>query len=100
MARVENDRTVRHLLDQDGKTLVEVADDHVTATRLLDGPAEPTAWRELEAEIVEGTREQLAATVDVLMSAGAGRPRRPRSWPARWDTSPPGRGGARRRARS
>jgi CHAD domain-containing protein len=73
VARVENDRTVRHLLDQDGKTLVEVADDHVTATRLLDGPAEPTAWRELEAEIVEGTREQLAATVDVLMSAGAGR---------------------------
>ncbi|MGS0684730.1 CYTH and CHAD domain-containing protein [Nakamurella sp. GG22] len=73
VARVENDRTVRHLLDDDGKTLVEVADDHVTATRLIDGPAEPTAWRELEAEIIEGTREQLAATVDVLISAGAGR---------------------------
>ncbi len=73
VARVENDRTVRHLLDDDGRTLIEVADDHVTATRLIDSPAESTAWRELEAEIVEGTREQLAATVEVLISAGAGR---------------------------
>ena len=74
VARVENDRTVRHLLDEDGRTLIEVADDHVTATRAARTarPSRPH-WRELEAEIVEGTREQLAATVDVLMSAGASK---------------------------
>ncbi len=73
VARVQNDRTVRHLLDGAGRTLIEVADDHVTGTRLLDGAAEPTTWRELEAEIVEGSRDQLAATVEVLLSAGAGK---------------------------
>ena len=72
VARVQNNRTVRHLRDKAGTTLIEVADDHVTGTRLLDGPTEQTIWRELEAEIVDGTREQLAATVDVLLAAGAG----------------------------
>ncbi len=73
VARVQNDRTVRHLLDASGGTLIEVADDHVTGTRLLDGESPATAWRELEAEIVDGTREQLAATVEVLLGAGAGQ---------------------------
>lgn len=73
VARLVNDRTVRHLHDSDGTTLIEVADDHVTATPLLTGGAKPSQWRELEAEIVKGTRDQLAATVDVLMSAGASK---------------------------
>ncbi len=73
VARVQNERTVRHLLDASGATLIEVADDHVTGTRLLDQQTGPTTWRELEAEIVEGTREQLAATVELLLAAGAGR---------------------------
>lgn len=71
VARLVNDRTVRHLLDDNGDTMIEVADDHVTGTPLLDGGAKPSRWRELEAEIVNGNRDQLAATVDVLTSAGA-----------------------------
>lgn len=71
VARLENDRTVRHLLDGDGRVLIEVADDHVTATPLINVAAKPSQWRELEAEIIDGNREQLAATVDVLISAGA-----------------------------
>jgi inorganic triphosphatase YgiF len=73
VARLVNDRTVRHLHDAAGTTLIEVADDHVTATPLLAGSAKPSQWRELEAEIIKGTRDQLAATVDVLMSAGASK---------------------------
>lgn len=71
VARVENERTVRHLLDKSGRVMIEVADDHVTATPLLTGAGKPSQWRELEAEIVHGTGDQLAATVDVLLSAGA-----------------------------
>jgi len=71
VARLQNDRIVRHLLDEDGQVMIEVADDHVTATPLLDDATSGSQWRELEAEIVGGTRDQLAATVDVLMSAGA-----------------------------
>jgi inorganic triphosphatase YgiF len=71
VARLVNDRTVRHLLDENGGTMIEVADDHVTGTPLLDGSAQPSQWRELEAEIIGGNRDQLAATVEVLTSAGA-----------------------------
>ena len=73
VARLVNDRTVRHLHDAAGTTLIEVADDHVTATPLLTGATKPSQWRELEAEIIKGTRDQLAATVDVLISAGASK---------------------------
>ena len=73
VARLVNDRTVRHLHDDAGRTLIEVADDHVSATPLLPGATPPSQWRELEAEIVDGNRDQLAATVDVLMSAGASK---------------------------
>jgi CHAD domain-containing protein len=73
VARLVNDRTVRHLRDDAGHTLIEVADDHVTATPLLPHSAPPSQWRELEAEIIDGNRDQLAATVDVLMSAGASK---------------------------
>ena len=45
----------------------------MTATPLLGGAAKPSQWRELEAEIIDGTRDQLAATVDVLISAGASK---------------------------
>ncbi len=69
VARVRNERTVRHLLDGDGTALIEVADDHVTGVALADDRT--SHWREVEAEIVKGTREQLAATVEVLVSGGA-----------------------------
>lgn len=69
VGRIVNERTVRHLLDEAGTVLVEVADDHVTGTSLGDGRTR--RWREVEAEIVDGTRAHLAATVDVLVSGGA-----------------------------
>jgi len=71
VARVVNDRTVRHLLDADGRTLVEIADDHVSGTPLREGSAAPSRWREVEVEIVDGTTEQLATTVELLIAAGA-----------------------------
>ena len=41
--------------------------------RCWPAAAKPSQWRELEAEIIDGTRDQLAATVDVLISAGASK---------------------------
>ena len=71
VARLVNDRTVRHLLDADGRTLVEIADDHVQATPLDGRPTEPSQWREVEVEMVDGTVDQLSVTVDLLIAAGA-----------------------------
>ena len=80
VARIRNRRTVRRLLDAAGTPLVEVADDRVTATRIsypdgAPGPGgvegEARRWREIEVEIVDGNREQLAAVVAVLQHAGA-----------------------------
>lgn len=73
VARLRNSRTVRHLLTADGTPAVEVADDHVTADT-LNGPIasrRSTRWRELEVELVGGTRDQLAAVVGALTQAGA-----------------------------
>ena len=69
VGRIVNERTVRHLLDGTGAVLIEVADDHVTGTSF--GTDRTHRWREVEAEIVDGTPAQLAATVDVLVSGGA-----------------------------
>jgi inorganic triphosphatase YgiF len=79
VARVLNERTVRHLLDAEGTVLVEVADDHVTGIGLIDGRRGTRRWREVEAELVKGTGEQLAATVEVLTAGGA----RPASSPSK-----------------
>lgn len=77
VARIHNRRTVRRLLSAEGTPMVEVADDRVTATRLPRGAAPermasaPSRWRELEVEILDGDRSQLAAVVTALQSAGA-----------------------------
>ncbi len=81
VARIRNRRTVTRLLDPAGAPMVEVADDAVTATRISppdDGrswataaESEPTPWRELEVEVVDGNRDQLAAVVEILNAAGA-----------------------------
>lgn len=75
VARITNHRTVHRLIGTDGSELVEVADDRVKAHALgADGhelPGSATAWREVEAELLSGTRDQLAATVAVLCEAGA-----------------------------
>ncbi|MTD15929.1 CHAD domain-containing protein [Nakamurella sp. YIM 132087] len=73
VARIRNDRTVRHLLDADGTALVEIADDTVTATAIdaAGHEGEPAGWRELEAEVLGGDRGHLAAAVTMLTKKGA-----------------------------
>lgn len=81
VARIRNRRTVRRLLDDAGTALVEVADDQVTATRISypTGNSDAAAgsegdarrWRELEVEVLAGSREHLAAAVAHLRNAGA-----------------------------
>lgn len=73
VARVRNHRTVRRLADVRGTELVEVADDRVTATAIDPSGAEspPATWRELEAELLAGDRDHLAATVGALTKRGA-----------------------------
>ena len=71
VARLQNHRAVRHLLGADGERRIEIADDTVTSTPLIAGHGDPQTWRELEAEVVGGDAEQLAAAVAVLRSAGA-----------------------------
>ncbi|GGM08227.1 CYTH and CHAD domain-containing protein [Nakamurella endophytica] len=76
VCRIRNRRVVRRLADAAGTDLVELADDHVAASRLTatgtaDTGTEPLRWRELEVELLAGTAEQLAATVAALRAAGA-----------------------------
>ncbi|MBM9469452.1 CYTH domain-containing protein [Nakamurella leprariae] len=80
IARLRTRRTVHLLLDADGSTLVEVAEDEVAASAFdwdadtvtpVPGSQRPSRWRELEVELVAGTTQQLAATVAVLTGAGA-----------------------------
>jgi len=75
VARLETQRTVRRLVDPAGQVLAEVADDQVTGSR--PDPADPArwrqvdAWREVEVELVSGSRELLAAAGRRLRAAGA-----------------------------
>src|ERR1017187_7486429 len=75
IARLETRRAVRRLLDQAGLVLAEVADDQVTGSRPVHPDAadwhEAATWRELEVELVSGTRDLLAAAGKRLQAAGA-----------------------------
>ncbi len=77
VARVRNQRLVTRLLDPAGSPMVEVADDHVTSSRLLQAPGATSdsspdkSWREVEVEVLAGTVDHLTAVVSVLRSAGA-----------------------------
>ena len=75
VARLATHRTVRRLVDESGQVLAEVADDQVTGLR--PDPADPgrwrqaDAWREVEVELVSGSRELLAEAGRQLKAAGA-----------------------------
>jgi CHAD domain-containing protein len=65
-------RTVRRILAADGTPLVEIADDDVTATRLLPGEdGRAQRWREVEVEVLDGSAAQMAAVCQALIVAGA-----------------------------
>src|SRR5512133_436342 len=67
VAEIVTQRTVRRLVDVTGQVVAEVADDRVTARRLLptDGPGDaagaPTSWREIEVELGNGDVDLLSA---------------------------------------
>jgi CHAD domain-containing protein len=74
VATLRTRRVVTELVDEAGRVLAEVADDHVTGTAL---PAEHgeaaivTVWRELEVELVDGDEALLAEVAAALVAAGA-----------------------------
>jgi CHAD domain-containing protein len=74
VVRIATRRTATHLLDAQGRVLLELADDDVTASRLGgdgDGGDTVTAWHELEAELVDGDHALLDAVEARLLAAGA-----------------------------
>jgi hypothetical protein len=76
IARLRTTRQVRQLLDGAGQSLAEVADDRVSGSVPdpdgHDGSwAEVTTWREIEVELVTGTRDLLDAAGIRLSEAGA-----------------------------
>jgi len=75
VAEISTDRTVRRLVDATGQVLAEVADDRVTARRLVtagkaDTAGAPMSWREIEVELVGGAAELLDAVDARLQERG------------------------------
>jgi CHAD domain-containing protein len=72
IAEIMTDRSVRRIVDATGHVLAEIADDRVTARRLLstDGlgtaAGAATTWREIEVELGDGD-EELLETVDTRL---------------------------------
>jgi CHAD domain-containing protein len=73
-AEVMTDRTVRRLVDATGHVVAEVADDRVTARRLLptegtgDAATAAESWREIEIEVdLAEVAEDLLSAVDVRL---------------------------------
>src|SRR3954470_6647615 len=65
VAEIVTQRTLRRLVDPTGRVLAEVADDRVTARRLLplegsgDAVGAELSWREIEVELVAGGADLL-----------------------------------------
>ncbi len=72
VATLRNQRIVTVLRDADGRALVEVADDTVTASASgPDDAAGVQAWREVEIELLDGEAACLAPIGEWLVAAGA-----------------------------
>lgn len=72
VAVVTTRRTVHHLLDPDGREVLEVADDAVHG---VPTGASGRRWREWEVELRDGDAAQLDAAVRLLADAGGTAPR-------------------------
>jgi inorganic triphosphatase YgiF len=81
IALLATTRRLRRLAAQDGRMLAEIADDLVSGSLpgpAQDGPAGPrwrevARWREVEVELVAGSRDLLDSVGDLLLRAGAVR---------------------------
>jgi CHAD domain-containing protein len=73
IARIRNRRMERAVRDSRGAVLALMSDDSVTSESYEAAGGEPTSrqWHELEAELVDGSREFLAMLSDALVAAGA-----------------------------
>jgi CHAD domain-containing protein len=73
IARVRNRRVERALRDDRGAVLAVLSADSVTSESYEAAGGERTSrqWHELEAELVDGSRDFLAAVSDALVAAGA-----------------------------
>ena len=69
VAVLRTTRTERHLYDADGTDLAVLADDTVTAERLVGTPGQ-FAWRELEVELVRGDDALLQSVTEALAAGG------------------------------
>src|SRR5687767_1237260 len=74
VAEIVTERTVRRLVDATGHVVAEVADDRVTARRLLptdglgDAAGAATSWREIEVELTRGDGDDdLLSAVDARL---------------------------------
>lgn len=74
VAQITTSRVVHRLVgdERGGPVLAELVDDHVTA-EVCGDEAISTAWREVEAELVEGDADLLRAVTAALERAGASR---------------------------
>ena len=71
IASVVTERTVTRLLNAEGRTLAEVADDSVNASSSTGSTAVLTHWREVEVELADDETELLYALGKRLRRAGA-----------------------------
>ncbi|HEU5268682.1 MAG TPA: CYTH and CHAD domain-containing protein [Jatrophihabitans sp.] len=70
VALLETDRSVTRLLDADGHTLAEVADDSVRAA-VPGATANVSSWREIEVELGTGDEQLLDQLAGLLRRHGA-----------------------------
>jgi CHAD domain-containing protein len=76
IAEIVTDRTVRRLVDVTGHVVAELADDRVTARRLMpteglgDAASAQMSWREIEVELGDGDVDLLSAVDARLRERG------------------------------
>jgi CHAD domain-containing protein len=83
VAEIVTDRTVTRLVDVTGHVVAKLADDRITARRVLptDGPASAvsaaTSWREIEVHLADGDADLLAVVAARLRERGLNAPSAP-----------------------
>ncbi|MFE0508754.1 CHAD domain-containing protein [Streptomyces sp. NPDC058964] len=92
VVRLRSARDLRHLVDADGKMLVEASVDAVRAERLTEGGG-TAQWTEIETELAEGVDPVLLDKVEKRLRKAGVRPSESPSKLARAlaDTAPAGR---------